>query len=197
MIARSLFSCSLAMALTVGTSTAQVSRFQIDAQYRGAVKKSFSSIGQAGLKWVPGADGTVRVNGEGRVNHPKERSKVYEFGLDMQFRVTGDSIQYLASRNTCNAGSEGLKSRIERILPFVYLVASVPVNGSRAPRLFRTPHGEYRMRYGETSNHVEVTVEERNSQIGKFFLAKDAGTLYLERFRIPAKDNVVISFVAQ
>src|SRR5262245_35261834 len=104
-------------------------RFQIDAQYRGAVKKNFNSIGQTGIRIVPGTDGAFKMVGGGKVTHPKERAQVYEFALDMEFKLAGDRIEYRANNNTCNELAKGLKGRIEKLLPFVYVVGTLPSQG--------------------------------------------------------------------
>lgn len=182
------------VAASAGAASAQVLQFQVDAQYRGAVKKSFNSIGTTGLKVSPGENGAFRIAGNGRVVHPKDKAKVFEFNVDMDFKLTGDKVEYLKSRNSCAAGSEGLRGRIEKLLPFLHLVAALPP--STAPRTISTPHGTYTLKEAVTAKHTEVTVEEGKNVTGKFFLSRDSGQVALERFRIPTKDNVVLNFVS-
>lgn len=181
-------------AVTVSTSFAQVQRFQVDAQYRGAVKKSFNSIGTTGIKVTPGANGSFKIAGQGRVVHPKDKAKVFEFNVDMDFQLSGNKVSYLKTNNTCAAGSEGLRSKIERLLPFLHLVAALPITPEA--RTIQTPHGSYTVREAQTEKYTEVTVEEGENVTGKFFLTKENGQLNIERFRIPTKDNVVLNFVA-
>lgn len=182
------------VAASAGAASAQVLQFQVDAQYRGAVKKSFNSIGTTGIKVSPGENGAFRIAGNGRVVHPKDKAKTFEFNVDMDFRLKGDRVEYLKSNNSCPAGSEGLKGRIEKLLPFVHLVAALP--SSAGPRTISTPHGTYTLRESVTPKYTEVTVEEGRNLTGKFFLTRDAGQVSLERFRIPTKDNVVLNFVS-
>lgn len=182
------------VAASAGAASAQVLQFQVDAQYRGAVKKNFNSIGTTGLRVIPGEDGAFQIAGSGRVVHPKDKAKTFEFNVDMAFKLTGDKVEYVKSNNSCKAGSEGLRGRIEKLLPFLHLVAALPA--SAAPRTITTPHGIYTLREAQTAKHTEVTVEEGKTVTGKFFLSRDAGQVALERFRIPTKDNVVLNFVS-
>ena len=192
---RSIASFAVLASLSVAASQAQVVQFHVGAQYRGVVKKSFDSIGTAGIQIARRDDGGFRVQGSGKVTHPKEKSKVYEFAIDMQFRLNGEVVEYVSSKSSCNAGSEGLKTRIERLMPFLYLVRALPPG--TAPRTVRTPHGSYALKYADLGQRLEVTVEEGRALVGKFFLAKDASGLSLEKFRIPTKDdNVTLNFTA-
>lgn len=181
------------LAASAGAASAQVHQFQVDAQYRGVVKKGFNSIGTTGIKVTKGPAGAFKVAGAGRVVHPKDKAKVYEFHLDMDFQLAGNEVKYLKSNNTCAAGSEGLRGRIEKLLPFLHLVAALPSTGT--DRTITTPHGTYTMRQAETEKYTEVTVEEGREVTGKFFLTRESSGLTLDRFRIPTKDNVVLNFV--
>lgn len=182
------------VAASAGAASAQVLQFHVDAQYRGIVKKAFNSIGTTKLKVTPSANGAFAVAGVGRVVHPKDKAKVYEFNVDMAFQMQGDRVQYVREKNTCNHGGEGLEAGVAKLMPFLHLVASLPP--SATSRTVTTPHGTYTLHQAQTPKNTEVTVEEGGSLVGKFFLAKDGGALALERFRIPAGDNVVLNFVA-
>jgi hypothetical protein len=192
---RSIARFAVLASLCAATTEAQVIQFQVGAQYRGVVKKSFDSIGSAGIQIAKRPDGGFRVQGSGRVTHPKEKAKVYEFSVDMQFRLNGEVVEYVSSTSSCNAGSEGLKTRIERLMPFLYLVSAMPAG--KGPKSVRTPHGSYSLKYADVGPKMEVTVEEGKALVGKFFLAKDGANLSLEKFRIPTKDNnVTLNFTA-
>ena len=182
------------VAASAGTSCAQVHRFQIDAQYRGVVKKGFNSIGTTGLKFIPGTNGEFRCVGNGRVVHPKDKAQVFEFNVDMDFKLTGNKVEYLSARNSCAKGSEGLRAKVERLIPFLHLVAALP--SSVEPRTISTPHGTYTMRESQTEHYTEITVQEGHDITGKFFLTREAGQLNLEKFRIPTSDNIVLTFVS-
>lgn len=189
---RNIACVAVLASLSFVASQAQVIQFQISAQYRGVVKKAFDSIGSAGIQIAQNTDGSFNVKGAGKVNHPKEKAKVYQFALDMKFRMNGDRVEYMASKNTCNAGSEGLRDRVARLLPFLYLVSALPAN--MGPRSVRTPHGSYQLTYAEAAGKVEVTVEEGTDMLGKFFLNRAGNALTIDKFRIPTKDNVVLNF---
>jgi YD repeat-containing protein len=199
-----MFDDRLALALTFTLAAAAAveasprsTRFVIGAQYRGFVKKTFPDIGNAGLTFAPEPAGGFRITGAGRVVHPQDKNRVYRLDFDMQFRVKGDHIDYLAVKNRFNDGCADLASTIERVLPFVYLVQLLPrlrVGGSRA---LTTPHGIYTMVYGGAGERVEVTLNQGRAQVGKFFLKSAmTGTSRLERFRIPGKDSVALNFIS-
>ena len=183
------------VAASAGAASAQVLNFQIDAQYRGIVKKGFNSIGSAGIHVTPGPDGNFRVAGSGRVTHPKDKAKIYEFKVDMAFQLKGDKVSYISANNSCPAGSEDLKGAIEKLLPFMHVVAALS-GTPEANRTISTPHGTYTLHQAQTPKYTEVTVQEGSELAGKFFLSKDAGQLQIERFRIPSGDNVVLNFVS-
>lgn len=187
--------CFAMLASLTAAAQAQVIQFQVGAQYRGVVKKSFDSIGQAGIQIAPDRSGGFRVSGKGRVTHPKEKSKIYEFAIEMAFKLEGDVVRQVSAKSTCNAGSEGLKTRIERLLPFLYLVSALPPG--KAPRTVKTPQGSFSLKYAEVGPRLEVTVEEGRALVGKFFLGREGTSLSLEKFRIPTKDdNVTLNFTA-
>ena len=181
------------VAASAGAASAQVLQFNVDAQYRGVVKKSFNSIGSTSLRVTPGANGTFHVAGAGKVTHPQNKSKVYEFNLDMDFQLRGDRVAYVKSHNSCRTGSEDLEGEVAKLLPFVHLVTTL---ASGASRTITTPHGTYTLRQAETPKYTEVTIDEGGSLAGKFFLTRDTGQLTLEKFRIPTGDNVVLNFVS-
>ena len=186
--------CALMALLSV--AAAHADRFVIEAQYRGIVKKSFPDVGVAGLECVKEANGGFRIHGEGKVTHPQDKSKVFQLGLDMKFRVNGDTVEYVKTQNSCNKGSEDLRECMERVLPFVHLVRDLPrPTGNR--RSLSTPHGVFTLVYGARGAKTEVTVQQGSAHIGKFFLGTGApGTARLERFRIPGKDSVSLQFTA-
>jgi hypothetical protein len=178
----------------LGVTGAQADRYTIEAQYRGIVRKSFPGVGTAGLEFVKGTDGAFHARGQGRVVHPQDKSKVFQLGLDMRFRVKGDAIEYVATKNSCAKGSEELQSTMERVLPFVHLVRELPrPAGNR--RSVTTPHGNFTLVYGGAGPKLEITVQQGATQVGKFFLTDGApGAVRLERFRIPGKDSVALQF---
>ena len=182
------------VAASAGAASAQTLLFNIDAQYRGIVKKSFNQIGSSQVSITPASNGMFKVAGKGRVVHPKDKAKVYEFALDMDFQVRGNQVAYLKSKNSCKTGSEDLESEVAKLLPFMYLVTSLPQG--QPEKTVVTPHGTYTLRQAETQHGTEVTLHEGNALAGKFFLSRDSGQLALEKFRIPTGDNVVLNFVS-
>jgi hypothetical protein len=198
-VIRTPLACTvLSLVLATGAARAEMDRFSINAQYRGAVKKGFADIGSAGLQYRATPGGEFGVRGTGKVTHPKDSAKTYQFNVDMKFRVDGETVQYVGSNNSCNPGSEGIQAKMEKILPFVYLAKTLPARAA-AERSFRTPHGAYQMKWVTTASRIEVTLLSGRDMVSKFFLAREAGDgpHTIEKFRVPTKDNVVLSFVTR
>lgn len=186
-----------ALGATGALAAEMADRYTIEAQYRGLVKKSFPGIGTAGITCEPSAGGAFHITGSGRVVHPTDPSKIFELAIDMAFRVEGGTVRCLASRNRCNKGSEDLRETIERVLPFVWLVQELPAPEGGKPHAFTTPHGPFRLEYGGSATHPEVSVRSGSAQVCKFFLTRSAaGQAHLDRFRIPGKDSVQLTFVS-
>jgi hypothetical protein len=168
--------------------------FTIDAEYRGLIRKSFPAIGRAGLA-IQGPTEGFRIQGKGAVTNPCDKSKVYELSIDMRFRLDGARVDYLATNNSCNKGSEDLRAQMERVLPFVYLVQTMPVPAEKRRGVI-TPHGEFEMVYGVKGASLEIAVLQKRAQVAKFFLSRTATGADLRSFRLPGKDSVQLSFNA-
>jgi len=175
--------------------------FIVNAQYRGNVKKSFPDIGQAVIKYVPIGNGEFRLDGHATISNPRNKSVVYEFWLDSTYKYTNHQIRLVEELNDFNSESRGFKNRMERALPFVYLVkyTAAPEPGEPNRRQFRYKNDSFTVRYSRTDQHIEATIYDGAEIVTKIFIPiEDSSVPYaFDKFRIPApgKDQVMVSFV--
>jgi hypothetical protein len=192
MIARAWPLALAASLLTLaGAVRAQTDTFSVNAQYRGVVKKGFQSIGSGQLNYS-GTPANFRITGSAEVNHPKQKGRVYQLTIDMSFQMGGGQIRYSSNRNRCNRGSEEALRKVEQVLPFVYLVKNGQIDEGTGAS-YVTPRGSFNLRSTNTQRNLEVTLDQGDAMVGKFFMAP--GGRQLEKFRIPAGEDVVLSFV--
>lgn len=176
---------ALCAGLILTSAHAAPTRFQIEASYRGGISIDFGRIGDTTLNFQPQPDGTTRVTGTGRVNHPREKEKILEFALDMGFRIEGNWVRISHNKNTANEHGKKLLEKIERIMPFVH-VASNATPGSRH---YYTRQGVL----GVTTSGNQTVVEDGPKTLVTFY-STQAGSL--DRFRVPTKDGALLNFKA-
>jgi hypothetical protein len=183
-----------------GTWGVTSEEYHLNAQYRGTVKKGFSDIGQGGATYTPLGNGQFNVRLNGTVRHPENRD-TYEFKVDMDFQIRGSDLRILQNRSQYNARAAEYRGRVERVVPFAFLVkyTPVPASGSEPAYSYRFNGTDYVMRYAPTERHIEASLYDGDSMVGKFFLRRDARTppLVFEKFRVPAEQDVVFSFIRQ
>lgn len=177
---------------------AVVEQYKVNAQYRGGVKKGFSDIGKGTAVFTPQDGSRFSVKLDGSVENPESKEQ-YSFWLDMDFQYTA-SGQIKVLRNGSRYSSRAIeyRERIEKVVPFVYLVKfqPLPAPDGEPSRGFRFAGTEYVLRYVPTERHVEASLYEGDSLVGKFFLLRsDRMPLVFEKFRVPTEGNVVLSFI--
>lgn len=175
-----------------------VEQYRVNAQYRGGVKKGFSDIGRGTAVFTPQGGARFSVKLDGTVENPEDKEQ-YSFWLDMDFQSTAaGQIKILRNGSRYSTRAIEYRERIEKVVPFVYLVKFLPIPGTDAEptRGFRFAGTEYVLRYVPTERHVEASLYEGDSLVGKFFLLRgDRLPLVFEKFRVPTEGNVVLSFV--
>jgi hypothetical protein len=175
-----------------------VEQYQVNAQYRGGIKKGFRDIGRGRATYLALGGSRFSIRLEASVENP-DNHEVFTMVVDMDFQASGPSIRATRNDSRYSANAVEYRDRVERVVPFVYLVkfTSMPVAGEEPSRLFRFKGVEYVMRYVPTEKHVEASLFEGDSLVGKFFLLKDGGRqpVLFEKFRVPTEGNVVLSFI--
>jgi len=184
----------------VGAYASLEERYHLNAQYRGGVKKGFPDIGQGSAVFTPQGASRFSIKLNGSVEHPENR-EVYKFWLDMDLQLNGDSLRIVQNRNRYNERAEEYREQVERAIPFVYLVKYTPMPGpgQDPARVYRFKGTEFTLRYVPTERHVEATLYDGDTLVGKFFLLRDQHRIPLvfEKFRVPTVDNVVLSFIRE
>lgn len=177
-----------------------VESYILNAQYRGGVKKGFPNIGTGTGRYLPGDQNQFEVKLDGKVENPDDH-RLYEFRLDMAFRMIGNNIQVVRNGNHYSDNADDYKDRVEKVIPFVHLVkfSPMPRQGEEPARSFRYKGEEFSLRYVYTEKHVEASLYEQDNLVGKFFMTRDQRQLPLsfEKFRVPTPGDVVLSFVRQ
>lgn len=184
-----LVAASLVQARTV--------RFAIDAQYHGGISLDFGQIGDTTLSFMPTPDGGVHVTGSGLVHHPRDKKKVYSYGIDMAFRVEGNWIRILSTRNTSNELGRELMGKVEHILPLLHVAANFPSGEIPIERHIYSKYGVLEVKSSQKRGGVEVTVDDGPKPLAVFELHKGVnGIASLDRFRVITGDGVTLGFVA-
>jgi len=177
-----------------------IERYSFNAQYRGGVKKGFSDIGNGSVAFHPLAENEFRVRLKGSVRHPENR-EIYSLELSMWFRLEGATVVVVREDNQYNERAKEYRDRVEKVVPFLYLVKffPVPASGQEPTRRFRYRDREFIIRYVRTPKHFEATVYEKDSVVAKFFILQSPreAPLVFEKFRIPAEADLMLSFVRQ
>lgn len=180
-----------------GEPLTDVDEFTVNAQYRGAIKKSFKDVGGGKIEYMTTGKDDFRVRVTGLITNPDTNEK-YELDLDMTFSLDGSKVNVSENRNRFDESTEWTRARIERTLPFLYLVRAYVPDGRRGmTREYFYKGRVCTIRYGQTERNLEASVYDRDELIGKVFLKRSGkGPLaHMEKFRVPAPDDVMVSFI--
>ena len=150
-------SIASALLTLAGAVQADTQNFNVNAQYRGMVKKAFTDIGTGWLSDNGGPTGNVRITGHARVDHPKEEGRVYDMKLDMTFNVKNGTIQEIANASRANPGSEEALKTTQKLLPFVHIAKWIKPDQSTG-ETYVTPRGTFKMRLSSTERNLEATL---------------------------------------
>ena len=184
--------------LLVGTPcSARTVTFAISAQYHGGISLNLGHVGDTTLTFEPIRDGAVHVSGTGLVKHPRDAGKVYTFGLDETFRVEGNWVRVVESRNTSNELGRELLGRIEQLMPFLHVCTRMRAGPVPLQRWFYTRKGLLGVTAEQTKSGLEVRVENGPHPFVTFTVRTGPdGLAALERFRVFTDGGVTLEFVA-
>jgi hypothetical protein len=175
----------------------EIDEFTVNAQYRGAIKKSFKDVGDGKIEYMKTGEDTFRIRVTGLITNPDSREK-YDLDLDMSFDLDGSRVEVSENRNRFDDRTEWSRKRIERTLPFLYLVRARLPDGRRATTREYFYKGRLcTIRYGQTERNLEASIYDRDELVGKVFLnrASKGSFAQMEKFRVPAQDDVMVSFI--
>lgn len=181
--------------------SAVVEQYDVNAQYRGGVKKGFPELGQCKGSYLEVGPGAFQVKIKGQVRHPEE-NKMYEFDVRQTFSLEGDQIRMTSQEKLeLNEHAKPNEDRITEVVPFAYMVRHLPLpkQGAGAPeRAFHYGGQLYTLRYAQVEGRSEVSLFRGEDLRGKFFLVpgRDAQFSDLVKFRVLLPgEQLVVSFV--
>ncbi len=172
--------------------------YEVNAQYRGVIKKGFDRLGKLVVSHRPGEDGVFGIDLAAELKMPK-KGKAARFEAAIQYRLEGQNIVPLTDESQF---SEKAKKHREKILansPFIYLLRHASFPAAVPATVSYVVEGKtLSVRYARSERHMEATVFDGERWIGKFFIEPGdsrQGPHDYDKFRISTKKGVVISFV--
>jgi len=171
------------------------STFTVDAEVRALGNRDYE-IGTSTLTFTPEGGAGFRIQASGRVAHPLDAAAIYEYTLDMRFRLKADRLEIVSSHNTSNATGKEILEKVENIFPFAYLSRALP----RTAKGYRlaTRDGTYTMTYSGAGASTEVSIARGDREVARFFVAPaSSGLAALPRFRIIRRNGANLMFQAR
>ncbi len=171
--------------------------FRINAQYRGAVKKSFSNIGCALAWFCDLADGNTQIITHVCAKDPDKRGKFYAFKLNLVVNCTKDQVRIV---NRIYSNFEGVNPRfhdeIEQLMAIwcsIRKFSSGYQDNSRELFSEQTKAILVDKIHRNKRKEVNLRWEKNRGVSGKFFYTYKPFPM-LEKFRIRNR-KISISFV--
>lgn len=171
-------------------------KYQVNAQYADpSVKKNISKIGEGTVTYTTRGPGKFGLKLLGRVQSPRD-GKVYDFDVDIDYSASGNNVSQVANRSRYTAAVQEFRSRIESVVPFVYLAKYRKPGDHGSEQAFRFRGSEYMVRTAHTEQQVEVALYEEQTLIGKFFIPRGhKGEQVFDKFRLPTEGKISLTFV--
>lgn len=173
--------------------------FEINAQYRGSVKKGFEELGCALGYFMTMPDGQQQVILHACVKHPEKKKSFYAFRVNLVFSTKGGAVSTVSEVYSWFDGFEPeQQAQIKDMVELLGMVRDGSIGGFlTAP--FKINQTELTVQAaGKAAGknfEYNITRPGKNPLEGKFFIEKDkAGNLVLEKFRFK-RGKIVISFV--
>lgn len=173
--------------------------FEINAQYRGTVKKGFEQIGAALGYFTDLPDGKKQVIFHACVKHPEKKNSFYWFRTNMVFSVTKEAITTDSEIYSQFEGFDADEpSQIKDMVQLLTLLrTSAPFQA-----------GAYSLRVNNTQMKLDSTFKAGGKKFeyniirpgktvleGKFFWQNLGNQIAIEKFRFK-RGKIVISFVS-
>lgn len=188
---------ALALGLA-GPARAQVvtEKYQVNAQFLDpSIKKNISKIGEGTVTYTTTAGGKFGVKVLGHVQSPRD-GKVYDFNVDIDYSGPANSISQVANRSVYTASVQEFRSRIENVVPFLYLVKYRKPGDHGAEQTYHFRGSDFTLRTAHAEQNVEVALYEDQALIGKFFLPREPkGEPAFDKFRLPTAGKISLTFV--
>lgn len=172
--------------------------FDVGAHYRGTVKRSFHNLGSGSLTFKTLARDRFQVRLEANVKHPQKQEQL-ECRVVREYRLDGKTIRKVSENDWFNQSAAAHKKRFIDTVSLGYIVKWFTPRddkGSIAPIKFNVDKATYEITYERTPKWLEATLRSGEGIVGRFFLTPAVGGVRpVDKFRIHAKDELVVSFV--
>ncbi|MBI4865263.1 MAG: hypothetical protein HY815_34120 [Candidatus Riflebacteria bacterium] len=182
---------------TPATVTATDESYQVGAQFRAALKKTFRALGTGQLKCATLGQDRFSVRLAAKVQHP-DKPETIEFDVYREFRLTGTTVVKTLEKDWMNATAAQYKKRLIDTVALAYLVKwKTPRrdDASPAPLSFIVDGQLFNVSFNPTERWLEATLVGPDGPLGKFFLMPPReGVRPVKKFRIFAKNDLVVSF---
>lgn len=172
--------------------------FEVGAQYRGVAKKTFHELGTGKLGFRTVTPDTFAVTLEARVKNP-DTQEIIECKIQRQYKLAGKSIRKVSENDWFNQAGEKHKKRFIDCVSLGYLVKWATPRDDKGPfreLTYNLDGTTYGFTYAKPEKWLECTIRGKDGVIGKFFMYPPAGGVRpVDKFRIFARDQLVVSFV--
>lgn len=172
--------------------------YDVGAHYRGTLKKSFHHLGTGTLAFRTVARDRFQVTLEAHVKHPQSQ-ELLECKVQREYQLEGRSIHKVSEKDWFNQAASGHKKRFVDCVALGYVVKwFTPRDGKGAiqPLKFNLDKQTFEITYVAEKRWLEATLRSADGVVGRFYLTPAVGGVRpVDKFRIHAKDQMVISFV--
>jgi len=171
--------------------------YNVGAQYRATIKKSFKELGFGELECKTLGPDKFSVRLIGKVK-PPDKTDLLEFDIYREFRMDGSKVVKVVERDRLNAAAAEHKRKLVDTVSLVYLVkwrTPRADDKARDPLTFTVDGRSYTVTYQIASRWLETTVRDDAGPIARFFLKPhEGGVRPVTKFWIYAKNRLVVSF---
>lgn len=172
--------------------------YDVGAHYRGTVKRSFHNLGAGTLSFKTLDRDRFQVRLEANVKHPQKQEQL-ECKIVREYRLDGKTIRKVSENDWFNQAASAHKKRFIDTVSLGYIVKWFTPRddkGRVAPIKFNVDKATYEITYERGQKWLEATLRSGEGIVGRFFLTPAVGGVRpVDKFRIHAKDELVVSFV--
>jgi hypothetical protein len=177
-------------------SRGYLDKFLVDASVAGNIRPDLRELGRSAVQYLPLSETDFRLRAAGLVEH-RQKKTVYKFKIDMSFALQGRKLTVTANANSFNKAADEFRNKIERIVPFIYLVKFLPVPGplDEPSRTYQSRTGYFVLRYKRIDLGVEVSLHQDDELVARFTLGGETARPHdLNKIAIPAMPEVMLNF---
>ncbi|HNV70921.1 MAG TPA: hypothetical protein PKO06_14560 [Candidatus Ozemobacteraceae bacterium] len=174
--------------------------YEINAQYRGTVKKGFENLGGGMAQYIDLGGGKRQVVMRGCAAHPEKKNTFYSYRLNMGYAIEGSAVKTFSEGD---ATFQNFDVDEQRNLKNMIILVSMVQTGEVLPLL----KGPFTINGSTIEITGQLAKKGKNSELtlthkgkpemeGKFFLDEVApGKYSISKFRLK-RGKLVMSFVS-